>query len=550
MRKCKHDFVPKLGRIKARSAVVRRPHLNAVVRAISKAGAHRFGRGTTKTASRPHGFERRVIVKVRIVLLKGKSLGGVRAHLKYLVRDGVTRESAEGQLYGRDEQPIERDKFLERCDGDGRQFRFIVAPEDGIKLEDLKPLVRDMMQGLEHDLGTPLDWAAVDHFNTGHPHSHIIVRSRSETGIEFTIPRHTISHGLRQRAQDWMTRELGPKTAQEKMGDLVREVSADRFTELDRRLVTLSRDHVTYPGAAHTDYRDLLIQRARHLESMGLARPERAGLWRLEPHMQQTLTRMGERVDIIRTMQRALTAAKVERDPAQFATDQNSAQPVIGRIVARGLSDELADRHHLIIDGLDGKVHVAPIGRASDRDDLKRGGIVEVVPATQASQQRVRMLSMVDLEAQIQAPGTSWLDRLDAKAVGREGFGGEVLHARQARWRHLQDVGVTPKGETMRMLSAREMAHLNTRTLEQVAAIVNDPLVEMATPGQRIEGTYLGRVDTADGRKGIIDRGIALAIVPWSPALARRQHEKIIAMVGDHDITLARGLSRGIEIGM
>ena len=550
MRKSNEDFIPKLGRIKSRREVIRRPHMNAVVRAMSKAGAHKFGRAPSKAASRPRGFGRRVIVKARIVSLKSSSLGAVRAHLKYLVRDGVTREGAEGVLYGRDEQAIERDKFLGHCEGDERQFRFIVAPEDGSQLEDLKPLVRDMMQGLENELGMPLDWAAVDHFNTGHPHSHIILRGRSETGIDFTIPRHTISHGLRERAQAWMTRELGPKTALEKLGDLAREVQADRFTELDRRLVTLSRDQIAYPGAAHTDYRDLLIQRARHLESMGLARPESAGLWRLEPHMQQTLTRIGERVDIIRTMQRALTAAKVERDPAQFATDRDNTQPILGRIVARGLSDELADRHHLIVDGLDGKVHVANIGRANDRDDLKSGGIVEVVPATKASEPRIRMLSMVDLEAQIKAPGLSWLDQLDAKAIGREGFGLDVLHARHARWQHLQELSVTPKGKTLRALSARELSDLNKRTLAHVAEIVKDPLLEKAMPGTRIEGTYLGHVDTADGRKGIVDRDHSLAIVPWSPALARRTQEKIIAMVGDHDITLARSVSRGIEIGM
>jgi type IV secretory pathway VirD2 relaxase len=33
-----------------------------------------------------------------------------------------------------------------------------------------------VMRQMEEDLGTRLDWVAVDHFNTGHPHSHVVVR--------------------------------------------------------------------------------------------------------------------------------------------------------------------------------------------------------------------------------------------------------------------------------------------------------------------------------------------------------------------------------------
>jgi type IV secretory pathway VirD2 relaxase len=550
MRKSSEEFEPKIGRIKSRGDVVRRPHLNTVVRAMSRAGAHRIGSGKSKAIARPRGFGRRVIVKARIVSLKGKSLGGVRAHLSYLVRDGVTRDGAEGQLYGRDERSIDRGDFLDRFAGDNRQFRFIVAPEDGSQLDDLKPLVRDLMQGLEHEMGMKFEWIAVDHFNTGHPHSHIIVRGRDDRGKEIIIPRHTISHGLRQRAQDWMTRELGPKSEHEKLSDLQREVSADRFTELDRRLVALTRENIVHPGTAHVGTRDLLIQRARHLETMGLAHPASAGLWRLEPQMQQTLTRMGERVDIIRSAQRALTAAKVERDAAQIATDRDSMQPVIGRIVARGLSDELADRHHLIIDGIDGKVHVREIGRANDRDDLKRGGIVEILPATNSSQQRVRMLSMAELEAQIKTPGLSWLDQLDPKAIAPEGFGVEVMHARYARWRQLQAVEIVPKDESLRVLSGAELAHLQERMLAQIADHVKDPSLEMARLGKQIEGTYLGHVDTADGRKGIFDRGMALTMAPWSPALERRLHEKIIGIVHEHGIALGRAIERDLGLGL
>ena len=55
------------------------------------------------------------------------------------------------------------------------------------------------MRQMEEDLGTKLDWVAADHFNTGHPHSHIVVRGRDDEGNDLVIVRDYISHGMRAR---------------------------------------------------------------------------------------------------------------------------------------------------------------------------------------------------------------------------------------------------------------------------------------------------------------------------------------------------------------
>src|SRR3546814_7505143 len=68
--------------------------------------------------------------------------------------------------------------FIERQVNDRHQFRFIVSPEDGEQYDDLKPLTRRLMAQMEQDLGTKLDWVAVDHFNTCHPHTYIVIRGK------------------------------------------------------------------------------------------------------------------------------------------------------------------------------------------------------------------------------------------------------------------------------------------------------------------------------------------------------------------------------------
>src|SRR3546814_3966603 len=86
--------------------------------------------------------------------------------MHYVERDGTTREGGRGQLYGADSDTVDRAEWLERAKDDRHQFRFIVSPEDGADYEDLKPLTRRLMTRMEEDLGTKLDWVAVDHFNT------------------------------------------------------------------------------------------------------------------------------------------------------------------------------------------------------------------------------------------------------------------------------------------------------------------------------------------------------------------------------------------------
>ena len=129
---------------------------------------------------------RRIVVKARIVRLTVGSRAA-DAHLRYLQRDGTTLDGERGRLYGPDVDNANGNAFVERGREDRHQFRFIVAPEDGDRIADLSGFTRDLMDQMHADLGTRLDWVAVDHFNTGHPHSHVIVRGKDDLGQDLII---------------------------------------------------------------------------------------------------------------------------------------------------------------------------------------------------------------------------------------------------------------------------------------------------------------------------------------------------------------------------
>src|SRR5260221_11241788 len=105
--------------------------------------------------------------------------------------------------------------FARPSHDDRHHFRFIVAPEDAAEMTDLRAFARNLVTQMERDLETRLDWIAVDHWNTDNPHVHLLVRGIAEDGSDLVISRDYISHGLRSRAEELVSAELGPKPEHE-----------------------------------------------------------------------------------------------------------------------------------------------------------------------------------------------------------------------------------------------------------------------------------------------------------------------------------------------
>ncbi len=329
---------------------------------------------------------RRVTVKARVVKLSGqRAAGAARAHLRYLQRDGVTREGEQGRFYSTFSDEADGKTFLERAESDRHQFRFIVSPEDGGSFDTLRSFTRELMAKMEQDLGTTLDWVAVDHFDTGHPHTHVLVRGATEEGKVLNIAGDYIAHGIRGRASEIMTRWLGPQSELEVREQLEREIDAERLTRLDRDILARTDAHVVdlrQPARWDGDgsYQQLLIRRARQLERMELAEREGPLAWRVAPELEQTLRDLGRRHDIIRTMHRAMAIAMLNRRPELYVVDafEPEPKPVVGKVIHRGAADDHHDRRYLVIDGIDGRTHYVEIGSNAERTPI--GSIVRVEP--------------------------------------------------------------------------------------------------------------------------------------------------------------------------
>jgi type IV secretory pathway VirD2 relaxase len=315
----------------------------------------------------------------------------VDAHLRYLERDGVTRDGERGKAYSALENEADGKAFVERGREDRHQFRFIVAPEDSTEMADLRGFTRDLMRQMELDLATRLDWIAVDHHNTGHPHTHIIVRGVLDDGRILNMAGDYIAHGVRHRASELVTRELGHQSEIELQTKLQNEVEAERVTRLDRLLLAEQQEQGVIdlrPGEGATflvrENRNLMIGRVRHLERYGLATELEPGRWALSDRAEQVLKDLDHRAEVINTIHRALTKNGLaeERGVGQFALHgEGSGQKIIGRVLAKGLAgDEMSDRVHLIVDGIDGRVHHIEFKDPSRIEEVGRDMIVEAAP--------------------------------------------------------------------------------------------------------------------------------------------------------------------------
>jgi type IV secretory pathway VirD2 relaxase len=346
---------------------------------------------------------------------------------------------------------VDERAFAERCEEDRHHFRFIISPEDAAEMTDLRAFARELMVDAERDLGTKLDWIAVDHWNTDNPHIHVLVRGRADDGQDLVISRDYISRGFRARAEERATLELGPRSEQEIRSVLEREVEAECWTSLDRALRSTADDGGGIadlrPGAPDGDpeLRRLLLGRAAELERLGLAERVAPACFALKPGLEQTLRELEIRGDIIKTMHRALAAAGREPDVAGFALHgDDPGDPVLGRLVARGLHDELKGCAHAVVEGVDGRTHHLQFSHFELTGDAAPGAIVEARAYEDAGGRKRLSLAIrsdLTLQQQISAPGATWLDRQllarEPAVTGGGGFGSEVREAMDRRVEHL-----------------------------------------------------------------------------------------------------------------
>ena len=352
--------------------------------------APRRGGRSSRNRTRPsrtiqRSFHRRVIVQASIKRMAGTGATKLKDHLSYLERDATQKDASPGKLYGSLLHDVDAESFRDRCKDDRHHFRFVVSPEDAEQMADLKAYTRELVSRMESDLGTKLDWVAIDHYDTAQPHTHLLVRGVRDDGKDLVIPRQYISRGIRERAQEIASLELGPQSDLEKRAKLARTIDAQRKTDLDKMIDRAREDEtldLRKPVPPRQLWRKQLIaRRIKTLQRMGLAEYEGRGQWRIKPDFTQTLTKMGEQNDIIKTLHRAFgeqsaslrLGANAIFDPADPTTRTQA-----GIVRSFGRLDDTREGGFVVLENLRGQPLYAKVAEDDLFGSLKVGQALTV----------------------------------------------------------------------------------------------------------------------------------------------------------------------------
>ena len=138
--------------------------------------------------------------------MRGVSIRAVDAHLRYLERDGVTRDGEKGRVYSaiEDGRRPRGERFSSAVVATG--ISSVSSSLQRTPYRDGGPALlhpRSHAADGERSWNAQLDWIAVDHHNTGHPHTHILVRGVTDEGKVLNIAGGYIAHGSAIALASW-----------------------------------------------------------------------------------------------------------------------------------------------------------------------------------------------------------------------------------------------------------------------------------------------------------------------------------------------------------
>ena len=342
-------------------------------RTSSSSGAQRNGR---------RAFNQRCAV--RVVYAPNRTPGQWRAHGRYVARESAAERADAPGFNSLDEQQ-DPAAVLDAWQGAGDQriWKLIISPEFGERV-DLIRLTREVMANAEKALQTKLEWVGVAHYNTEHPHVHVALRGRRQDGTPLLLPRDFVRQGLRERAEDACTAQLGHRTELDAIAALRREVSQQRLTSLDRIIARHTRNGtVTTPSGVDGEAQRLLVARLLQLQKMGLASTSSAGDWQVRPEFQNVLRAMQRAGD----HQRMLASSGVPASDPRLAIivqDRKTLERLEGRVLMNGEDENAGSqgRQYVMIEGTDAKVHLVyytpEMEQARSRGGLRANSFVRL----------------------------------------------------------------------------------------------------------------------------------------------------------------------------
>ena len=412
-----------------------------------------FGKGRGGLESRSN--LQRVVVKSRVVAVKGNGKELIKKHINYITRSGVEKDGSPAIPYNEkiDMSKDDLNSFADKCRHDRHTFRLIISPDNAEYLQ-LKEYTREVIDRMEKDMNTRLQWVAVNHYNTDNPHTHLFIRGVNDKGNDLYIKKDYISNGIRVRCQEISTSYLGHRTALDIEEQIEKDIHKERFTDLDRKIIKSSQESVvdlsrTPDNQQAKSQRNAMQQRLTYLNKLGLASEKEPGKWQLHSEAEKTLKDLGQRGDIIKTMHASMRRENVIPECVIYSKSKDSQQ-LKGVVIGKGFADELSGDTYLIVKATDNKAYYIPLSNKSEKEgqEAEIGSLVSA--SNKGNSIKVHTHSRLSIDEQIIATGPTYLDR----EIAKQGLGkpadkvlsaveNDIGKAKEERFKVLQGRGLT-----------------------------------------------------------------------------------------------------------
>ena len=290
------------------------------VGAMRRAKAANVMRRQSKTSAGGGGARRKVVLHkgpsgrrsmIKASFRRNRHNGAWARHARYLARERAQDAKERGVGFDSTRDGVDIVDTVRSWEkSDELMWSFIISPDDAKQI-DLQQHSRRLIEAMERDLGTHLEWVAIDHHNTDHDHVHMVVRGVRDDGRVLTLDRDYVRSAIREISQHIVERELGPRTEHEYLTRRGQGVLANYWTEIDRALQrkideerTVSYRHFQpYTDGAQVKARQEM-ERLAHLQKLGLAREIADRTWWLAPEHESELRKRQRDRDIIKTRAR------------------------------------------------------------------------------------------------------------------------------------------------------------------------------------------------------------------------------------------------------
>jgi len=329
-------------------------------------------------------------------------------------------------------------------------------------------------------------------------------------------------------------------------------------------------------------------------------------------NMERTLRQLGEDTDISQAMRQTIAEHGLVRHSYAIHHDPEPGMRVIGRVLGKGVTGrEHNDKAHLLIDGIDGQVHYVEMAQAAasavqidriveinrprrivarlenqpplapdiagdrgqgDNDDVQastyrlergyrdRGARFDAESGRRNAGRAAlepRVLSVIDVEAQVTAHAATWLDRrliADTDAsVADSGFGRELRQALMRRQQWLIEQGLARRQGNTIMFGRDLLVTLSQReVLATGEKLARDRGLALRVPqnGERISGQYRETVTLVSGPYASIEAASDLALLPQRRTVWKAQDRGVSGLVVDDEVDRHVGRRRGLGRGI